>query len=132
MESILTTASLGTPIEFKDHIFIDNLEIKYVDLMEVNQGSPLVGTLLINKKIFSIEQRFGGPFLYQNKMLYIPLFVRRFCIVGFKLARINCHDLSISYLSKIEDLIYLKEIKNEKIFYFTDVYKDREKSIFLS
>ena len=131
MESILTTASLGNPIEFKDHIFIDDLEIQYVNLMEVNQGSPLVGNLLINKKILSIDLRFGGPFLYQKGMLYIPLFIRRFCVVGFKLARINCSDFSISYISKIEDLIYLKEIKNEKIFYFVDVYKDQEKFIAL-
>lgn len=131
MESILTTASLGTPIEFKDHIFIDGLEIKYVNLMEVNQGSPLVGNLLINQKTFSEEQRFGGPFLYQDGMLYIPLFVRRFCVVGFKLARINCIDFSISYLSRVEDLVYLKEISNKKIFYFTDIYRDEEKFILL-
>ena len=60
MEFILTTASLGNPIEFKDYIFIDDLEIQYVNLMEVNQGSPLVGNLLINKKMLSIDLRFGG------------------------------------------------------------------------
>ncbi|OSI11024.1 hypothetical protein [Neisseria zoodegmatis] len=131
MKSILKTVSLGNPIEFKEHIFIDNLEIKYVDLMEVNQGSPVVGKLLINKNLFSEECLFGGPFLYENKILYIPLFIRRFCVVGFKLARINCNDFSISYLSKIEDLIYLKEIRDNKIFYFVDIYKNEEKFILL-
>lgn len=132
MKSILTTTLLGDPIEFKTHVFIDNLEIEYINLMEVNQGSPVVGDLLINKKKFSEEQRFGGPFLYQNGILYIPLFIRRFCVVGFKLARINCIDFSISYLSNIEDLVYLKEINDNKIFYYTDIYQDEEKFILLS
>lgn len=76
MESILTTASLGNPIEFKDHIFIDGLEIQYVNLMEVNQGSPLVGNLLINNKILSIDLRFGGLF-YIKKGCYTFL-----CLFG--------------------------------------------------
>lgn len=82
-------------------------------------------------EIFLGEYQFGGPFLYENKILYIPLFIRRFCIVGFKLARINCNDCSISYLGKVEDLIYLKEIRDKKIFYFVDIYKNKEKFILL-
>lgn len=48
----IRTIPLDTPAEFKEHVFIDNVEIKYIDLMEVNQGSPVIGKLLINGNFF--------------------------------------------------------------------------------
>lgn len=119
------------PIEFQPHIIFDILEIDYVNLMEINQGSPCVGNLLINKNNLFKEIKFGGPFLYDhdNKLIYIPVFIRRFCVVGFKLAVINLEKKTINYLGKIEDLIFLREIKNNKIYFYTNIMKNRESFI---
>lgn len=120
-----------TPLDFQEKFLFDNREVSYLDLMEVNQGSPLVGSLSINGQVIIKEQGFGGPLLYFNRKIYIPVFIRRFCVVGFRLATLNLDDLSIEYIGGIEDLIYLKEIKGNRIYFYTDIYKSTEKNLTL-
>lgn len=120
-----------TPFEFQEKIFFDQWEVSYLDLMEVNQGSPLVGSLSINGQVIIQEQGFGGPLLYFNRKIYIPVFIRRFWVVGFRLAILNLDDLSIEYIGGIEDLVYLKEIKDNRIYFYTDIYKSTEKNLTL-
>ena len=122
---------LETPLEFQEKNFFDEWEVSYLDLMEVNQGSPLVGSLSINGQVIIKEQGFGGPLLYSNRKIYIPVFIRRFCLVGFRLATLNLDDLSIEYIGGIEDLVYLKEIKDNRIYFYTDIYKSTEKNLTL-
>ena len=117
-----------TPLDFQEKFLFDNWEVSYLDLMEVNQGSPLVGSLSINGQVIIKEQGFGGPLLYFNRKIYIPVFIRRFLVVGFRLAILNLDDLSIEY---IEDLVYLKEIKGNRIYFYTDLYKSTEKNLTL-
>ncbi|MDU2930514.1 MAG: hypothetical protein E7B67_00865 [Veillonella sp.] len=84
------------------------------------------------KNFFDIkEQGFGGPLLYFNRKIYIPVFIRRFCVVGFRLAILNLDDLSIEYIGGIEDLVYLKEIKDNRIYFYTELYKSTEKNLTL-
>ena len=120
-----------TPLDFQEKNFFDEWEVSYLDLMEVNQGSPLVGSLSINGQVIIKEQGFGGPLLYFNRKIYIPVFIRRFCVVGFRLATLNLDNLSIGYIGGIEDLVYLKEIKDNRIYFYTDIYKSTEKNLTL-
>ena len=120
-----------TPLDFQEKFLFDKWEVSYLDLMEVNQGSPLVGSLSINGQVIIKEQGFGGPLLYFNRKIYIPVFIRRFCVVGFRLATLNLDDLSIEYIGGIEDLVYLKEIKDNRIYFYTDIYKSTEKKLTL-
>lgn len=120
-----------TPLDFQEKFLFDNWEVSYLDLMEVNQGSPLVGSLSINGQVIIKEQGFGGPLLYFNRKIYIPVFIRRFCVVGFRLATLNVDDLSIEYIGGIEDLVYLKEIKGNRVYFYTDIYKSTEKNLAL-
>ncbi len=120
-----------TPFEFQEKNFFDQWEVSYLDLMEVNQGSPLVGSLSINGQVIIQEQGFGGPLLYFNRKIYIPVFIRRFCVIGFRLAILNLDDLSIEYIGGIEDLVYLKEIRDNRIYFYTDIYKSTEKNLSL-
>lgn len=122
---------LETPLDFQEKNFFDKWEVSYLDLMEVNQGSPLVGSLSINGQVIIKEQGFGGPLLYSNRKIYIPVFIRRFCLVGFRLAILSLDDLSIEYIGGIEDLVYLKEIKDNRIYFYTDIYKSTEKNLTL-
>ena len=120
-----------TPLDFQEKNIFDQWEVSYLDLMEVNQGSPLVGSLSINGQVIIQEQGFGGPLLYFNRKIYIPVFIRRFWVVGFRLATLNLDDLSIEYIGGIEDLVYLKEIKGNRIYFYTDIYKSTEKNLTL-
>ena len=122
---------LETPLDFQEKFLFDKWEVSYLDLIEVNQGSPLVGNLSINGQVIIKEQGFGGPLLYFNRKIYIPVFIRRFCLVGFRLATLNLDDLSIEYIGGIEDLVYLKEIKDNRIYFYTDIYKSTEKNLTL-
>ena len=122
---------LETPLDFQEKFLFDKWEVSYLDLIEVNQGSPLVGNLSINGQVIIKEQGFGGPLLYFNRKIYIPVFIRRFWVVGFRLAVLNLDDLSIEYIGGIEDLVYLKEIKGNKIYFYTDIYKSTEKNLTL-
>ena len=120
-----------TPLDFQENFLFDKWEVSYLDLMEVNQGSPLVGSLSINGQVIIKEQGFGGPLLYSNRKIYIPVFIRRFWVVGFRLAILNLDDLSIEYIGGMEDLVYLKEIKDNRIYFYTDIYKSTEKNLTL-
>ena len=120
-----------TPLDFQEKFLFDDWEVSYLDLVEVNQGSPLVGSLSINGQVIIKEQGFGGPLLYFNRKIYIPVFIRRFLVVGFRLAILNLDDLSIEYIGGIEDLVYLKEIKDNRIYFYTDIYKSTEKNLTL-
>ena len=120
-----------TPLDFQEKFLFDKWEVSHLDLIEVNQGSPLVGNLSINGQVIIKEQGFGGPLLYFNRKIYIPVFIRRFCVVGFRLAILNLDDLSIEYIGGIEDLVYLKEIKDNRIYFYTDIYKSTEKNLTL-
>ena len=120
-----------TPLDFQEKNIFDQWEVSYLDLMEVNQGSPLVGSLSINGQVIIKEQGFGGPLLYSNRKIYIPVFIRRFWVVGFRLATLNLDDLSIEYIGGIEDLVYLKEIKGNRIYFYTNIYKSTEKNLTL-
>ena len=120
-----------TPLDFQENFLFDKWEVSYLDLMEVNQGSPLVGSLSINGQVIIKEQGFGGPLLYFNRKIYIPVFIRRFWVVGFRLAILNLDDLSIEYVGGIEDLVYLKEIRGNRIYFYTDIYKSTEKNLSL-
>lgn len=120
-----------TPLDFQEKNIFDKWDVSYLDLMEVNQGSPLVGSLSINDQVITREQGFGGPLLYFNRKIYIPVFIRRFCVVGFRLAILKLDDLSIEYIGCIEDLVYLKEIRDNRIYFYTDIYKSTEKNLSL-
>ena len=120
-----------TPLDFQENFLFDKWEVSYLNLMEVNQGSPLVGSLSINGQVIIKEQGFGGPLLYSNRKIYIPVFIRRFWVVGFRLAILNLDDLSIEYIGGMEDLVYLKEIKDNRIYFYTDIYKSTEKNLTL-
>jgi len=94
-----------TPLDFQEKFLFDNWEVSYLDLMEVNQGSPLVGSLSINGQVIIKEQGFGGPLLYFNRKIYIPVFIRRFCVVGFRLAILNLDDLSREDQKRIHEIV---------------------------
>ena len=75
-----------TPLDFQRKKFFDEWEVSYLDLMEVNQGSPLVGSLSINGQVILKNRGLEGRCCISIEKIYIPVFIRRFCVVGFRLA----------------------------------------------
>lgn len=116
---------LDTPLNFSKDIQQDRWHIQYSDLIEICQGGPLVGNLIINgKKVFN-DTYFGGPLLYHDNLVFIPLFVRKFCVSGFKLSIIELDSMRMVLVNGIFDLIYIDSIKGNEILFYIDI--DRTK-----
>lgn len=116
---------LDTPLNFSKDIQQDRWHIQYSDLIEICQGGPLVGNLIINgKKVFN-DKYFGGPLLYHDNLVFIPLFVRKFCVSGFKLSIIELDSMRMVLVNGIFDLIYIDSINGNEILFYIDI--DRTK-----
>src|SRR5690554_5999330 len=107
---------METPIEFYTKKNIENVEIEYSELLEINQGGPIVGNLFINGK--KVEGLFGGPALYRDGYIYVPIFAKKFLGTGFRLVRINISNYKIEYLTKVKRVIFLDKIEMNHIYYF--------------
>ncbi len=111
-----------TPIEFDVSKNIDGIEVFYINLMEISQGGPEVGTILINGKK-NPDYRFGGPFLKDGNYLYAPVLIRKFIGVGFKLAEINLINLNVSLIGGNRSLIFIEKIVDNQFFFYEDLNK---------
>jgi len=112
-----------TPMNFKTKITKD-VTLVYSDLMELCQGGPEVGDVTIDN--VKIQGRYGGPVLFDEKYIYIPVYERSFFSSGFKLARVKKTDKSIQIFGKIKNLIYLSNIEDNKIYFFEDVNRNKK------
>jgi hypothetical protein len=115
------------PMNFESHKIINGNEISYVDLMEIAQGSPVIGTLIINGHIIR-SYKFGGPLIFTSGFIFVPVYVRNIWNSGFKIAKIDLGTLSIGIIGKINDLIFLEKIENDKIYYYDNLSKITIKS----
>jgi len=116
--------SYGFDIEYYEN----GNKITYVDLLEICQGGPECGGLLING--LRLRGKFGGPPLIYDNNLYVPEVERSFWEgIKFKIAKINLTSLNISYVNGIHRIILLKEIKNGRLYFFIDIGNTELKDI---
>ncbi|QEC75904.1 hypothetical protein [Mucilaginibacter ginsenosidivorax] len=107
-----------TPWDFDEAIQIEGYKIKYENLREIGQGAPIIGNLLINGKQMP-GYGFGGPLIYQNCNLYIPVYIKESSFGwGFKLAVIDLKNLSIRIFGERNHVLHLDKIENGRIYYF--------------
>lgn len=106
-------------------------KIEYKNLIEINQGVPLVGNLCVNGVSLPNSSLFGSPFIYTDNSLYIPMFIRRFCLSGFILSRVDLATAKISTIGKIKNLIYLDSLQNNTLMYYTDIDKTNEEHLYI-
>lgn len=119
-----------TPNDFSTVLYVEDTLIEYQNLIEINQGGPLIGNLLINKIPIFEDKKFGGPVILFNKKLVIPIFEKMFFNTSFKIAIIDINSLTIRLINKKYKLIYLKEVIDNYIFFYCDINKKRIKNIY--
>ena len=127
----MRVSAFDDPISFTSEYSYREWAIEYFNLREIAQGSPLVGRLHIDSMPVGDDLLFGGPFLVEGNVLYAPLFVRKFCISGFKLCRIDLRTRHYEFITKIQPLIFLDRIEGAMIFYFEDIEKGSVKSVYI-
>lgn len=110
------------PIQFDIKKLINGIEVIYFDLMEISQGGPEIGSVLINGNQVQ-SYRFGGPFLYEAEYIYAPMYVKKLFNTGFKISRINLQTLQVESFGKIKDLIFLHKIEGNRVYFFEDLDK---------
>ena len=93
--SIGIVNKLDTPWGFTKDIQQDNWHIQYTNLNEICQGGPLVGNLIVNGQKVFCDKRFGGPLLYHENLVFIPMYIRKFCISGFMLSVIELNSMRL-------------------------------------
>lgn len=106
-----------SPTDFETEFSCSGHIIRYSNLVEIVQGGPVVGKLFIDDTPVG-NYHFGGPALYHDNKLFAPMFIRKFCISGFRLCVIDLERLNVYFISKIKNLIYLDHIKDNQVFYY--------------
>lgn len=121
------------PTNFIEVKILNNkFTVRYLNLNEIAQGSPLIGVLSINDKVIN-RKKFGGPFLYENNTIYIPCYTKTFFKSGFRLCKIDLETLNITIIdTKVFDIIDLIEIKDQKIFFYKSLFEDEIISVNLT
>jgi hypothetical protein len=117
------------PTSIQREYSIEGHEIKYRDLMEVCQGGPEIGNLIINGQPIGGESRFGGPLLYSDRSIYAPLYIKKFMSSGFILAKIDLPTGAVKLIGKRKGLIFLEKISDGLIHYYRDIDKTIAESI---
>ncbi len=110
------------PVNFNTTLDTGSIKIVYSNLMEVCQGGPILGDISINNTIIS-NYRFGGPFLYENNLLFAPVYIKGFLNSGFKIGKVNAEDCTVVTLGKKMDLIILDRIEDNRIYFFVNIDK---------
>lgn len=121
-----------TPIEIIKSRKVEDISIEYFNLMEISQGGPEVGRLLVNGELVSKTLLFGGPLIFNKGIIYLPVFIRRLCVSGFKICKINSRTLEIEFLGKLKNLIFLDRVEDNKVYYFEDLNKAKLYSLYVS
>ncbi len=115
-----------TPFDFKLNKKVNTYQVEYKNVIEVGQGGPQVGELYI-EKVRLTKELFGGPILYNDEYLFIPIFKRRTFSSGFYICKVNLRTLEYENISERESFIFLKDIKDTRIYFYTDFSKSIEK-----
>ena len=116
------------PMSFEEEFIVGGKRITYENVMELCQGCPSVGNLIINDELVSPKYRFGGPLIRQGNYIHVPVLIKRFRSSGFKLARINLETLEFRLFGKIVSLIFLDRIEDGTIHFFEDLDRVKKNS----
>lgn len=113
----MTTVS---PWNFPSEYNYKDIQVRYLNFREPFQGGPEIAELEINNRIIP-RKLFGGPLLFYNSFIVIPEYMNTFLKKGFRLSFIDINSLKAQSIGDIQVMILLSEIKNNRIYYYTDM-----------
>jgi len=113
-----------SPTDFDVKTMIGKISVAYKNLLEIEDGSPLVGLLLIDGKFIN-NYLFSGPFLFAEQCLYIPAYEKKEMGWGFKLTKVDIVKMTVKVLTEAKDLVFLDKIEDGRVYFFEDLYKTK-------
>ena len=108
---------VGDPIYYLDLITSKNKKIEIKGQFEICQGGPSIGDLFVDGQCAIPGSQFGGPMLEFNNALFIPKRSKGWFFNGFKLMRIDLNSFEMRYLGIKSDLLFLKRIDNNYLYF---------------
>ena len=123
-----------TPTDFFIERKYRDYSIKYYNLREIAQGSPEVGNLSVNSRNLPEKYFFGGPPIFLENYMLVPLFVSKLCKTGFVLCKIDLETLDMDFISSLKKLIFLKEVdtSRKRVKFYESVNLGELKEVSLS
>ncbi|KGJ91171.1 hypothetical protein [Colwellia psychrerythraea] len=117
---------MSDPVFYSDITTLsgDIVSVKY--RQEVCQGGPTIGRLFIGDKLILPSMYFGGPFLVKDRCLYIPVRKKSIFFNGFVLTEVNLDTFDLRALKAKSDVINLKSIDNENIYFSRSYFGDEK------
>lgn len=106
--------------DFKTEVFSGFFTLKYISLTEIVQGGPEIGQICLNGSLIG-NAYFGGPLLFNDEFVFIPMYVNSFLRRGFKLVKISILDGEVEIISKTEHLILLNNVDESFVYYSVDL-----------
>lgn len=120
--------NLESVTDFKTEVISKNFKLQYLNLFEIVQGGPEIGQISIDdyliKNVF-----FGGPILYNEYYIFIPMYVKGVLKRGFRLVKIDVKSKKITKVSGIENLIVLNKIDESFVYYSVDQDRITQKKV---
>jgi len=104
--------------------------IQYKDLNELGQGGPTTGKLLIDGKEY-FKHKFSGPIVFYENLICVPVLDQSWITSGFRIGLVDLNNFTLNLIGNREPLILMREVKDNKIYFFTDIYGSTEKTIFV-
>jgi hypothetical protein len=108
------------PTNYLAEYLINGYTFKYSNFFEVAQGGPEVGTLSVNDEIVGTRIFFGGPPVFYEDNLFVPILKKGLLGRRFKICLINLKDRTIKEIGYELDLILLKNVDEKTVFFYAD------------
>lgn len=72
---------------------------------------------------------FGGPLVFCDYFIYVPVYSNSFFNTGFKVGIIDLTNFSIELIGKREVLILIEKVENGRVYYYNHINKPVLKSM---
>jgi hypothetical protein len=122
LNDLIKSSETDTPLNFNLTVTVNNFTVEYINPEKKTSANLPAGQLKVNEYLFH-EHQFGGPFLYNESFLVIPVFKQKMWKAGFNIAIIDLLNYRIHIFPCLKKMIFLERFINNTVYYYDDIDK---------
>jgi hypothetical protein len=119
---LIKSSETDTPLHFNPIIITNDFTIEYINLEKKTSTNFPVGNLRVNEFSFA-KHKFGGPFLYNETFIIVPVFKQKIWGAGFNMARIDLLNYHIHIFPCFKRMVFLEKFMNDTVYYYDTIDK---------
>jgi hypothetical protein len=119
---LIKSSETDTPLNFNLITIVNNFTIEYINPEKKTLVNLSTGNLKVNEYLFH-KHLFGGPFLYNESFLVIPVFKQKIWKAGFSIAIIDLLNYRVHIFPCLKKMIFLEAFTNNTVYYYDDIDK---------